>query len=66
MVDDTAEIGIFGVTGIYDSEMLRDSKEITIETPYRKTSDAITVGELNGKKLHLCQGTEKNILFPHI
>ena len=33
MVDDTAEIGIFGGTGIYDSELLQDNKEITIETP---------------------------------
>ena len=33
MVNDTAEIGIFGGTGIYNSEMLQDSKEITIETP---------------------------------
>jgi len=45
MVNDTAEIGIFGGTGIYDSELLQDSKEITIETPYGKTSDTITIGE---------------------
>ena len=66
MVDNTAEIGIFGGTGIYDSEMLQDSKEITIETPYGKTSDTITVGELNGKKLRSCQDMEKSILFLHI
>ena len=65
MDNDTAEIGIFGGTGIYDSEILQNSKEITIETPYGKTSDTITVGELNGKKLHSCQGMEKNILFLH-
>ena len=51
MVVNTAEIGIFGGTGIYDSEILHDSKEITIETPYGKTSDTITIGELNGKKV---------------
>ena len=51
MVDDTADIGIFGGTGIYDSEMLQNSKEITIETPYGKTSDTITIGELDGKKV---------------
>ena len=66
MVVNTAEIGIFGGTGIYDSEILHDSKEITIETPYGKTSDTITIGELNGKKLHLCQDMEKNTLFLHI
>ncbi len=48
MVSDTAEIGIFGGTGIYDSELLQDSKEITIETPYGKTSDTITIGEFEG------------------
>jgi len=66
MVSDTAQIGIFGGTGIYDSELLQDSKEITIETPYGKTSDTITIGEFKGKKLRLCQGMEKNILYLHI
>ena len=51
MVSNTAEIGIFGGTGIYDSELLQDSKEITIETPYGKTSDTITIGEFKGKKI---------------
>ena len=27
MASDTAEIGIFGGTGIYDSELLQDSKQ---------------------------------------
>ena len=48
-MDETAEIGIFGGTGIYDSGLLKDSKEITIDTPYGKTSDSITVGEFNGR-----------------
>ena len=65
MTNDTAEIGIFGGTGIYDSEMLQDSKEITVETPYGKTSGTITIGKLNGKKLHSCQDMEKSILFLH-
>ena len=34
MVKDQADIGIFGGTGIYDSGLLQDSKEVTIETPY--------------------------------
>ena len=37
MDSETAEIGIFGGTGIYDSEMLQNSKEITIETPVSYT-----------------------------
>ena len=31
-MEETAEIGIFGGTGIYDSGLLKESKEITIET----------------------------------
>jgi len=66
MVDNTAEIGIFGGTGIYDSELLQDNKEITIETPYGKTSDTITIGEFKGKELHSYQDMEKNIPYLHI
>ena len=51
MIEEKAEIGIFGGTGIYDSEMLQNSKEITIDTPYGKTSDSITIGEFNGRKI---------------
>ena len=40
-----------GLLGIYDSGLLKDSKEISIDTPYGKTSDSITVGEFNGKKV---------------
>ena len=38
-MEQKAEIGIFGGTGIYDSDLLQDAKEITIDTPYGKTSD---------------------------
>ena len=66
MVNDTAEIGIFGGTGIYDSEILQNSKEITIETPYGKTSDAITIGELDGKKIaFMPRHGKKHSIPPH-
>jgi len=48
MTKEKAEIGIFGGTGIYDSGMLQDSKEITMDTPYGKTSDSITIGNFHG------------------
>ena len=35
-MEETAEIGIFGGTGIYDSGLLKESKEITVETPLVK------------------------------
>jgi len=67
MTDDTAEIGIFGGTGIYDSELLQDSKEITIETPYGKTSDTITIGEFEGKRIaFMPRHGKKHSIPPHL
>ena len=51
MTKDQAEIGIFGGTGIYDSGLLENNEEITIETPYGKTSDTITIGNFQGRNL---------------
>ena len=62
-----AEIGIFGGTGIYDSGLLNDSKEITIETPYGKTSDSITIGEFNGRKVaFMPRHGKKHTIPPHL
>ncbi len=67
MTDDRVDIGIFGGTGIYDSGLLRDSKEITIETPYGKTSDTITIGEFEGKKIaFLPRHGKKHSITPHM
>ena len=67
MTDDTAEIGIFGGTGIYDSELLQDSKEIIIETPYGKTSDTITIGEFDGKRIaFMPRHGKKHSIPPHM
>ena len=49
-MEETAEIGIFGGTGIYDSGLLKEPKEIAIDTPYGKPSDSITIGEFQRKK----------------
>ena len=66
-MNETAEIGIFGGTGIYDSGLLKDSKEISIDTPYGKTSDSITVGELNGKKVaFMPRHGKKHTIPPHL
>jgi len=62
-----AEIGIFGGTGIYDSGLLNDSKEITIDTPYGKTSDSITIGEFNGRKIaFMPRHGKKHTIPPHL
>jgi len=65
-----AEFGVIGGTGLYDPKLLKNIKEITVDTPYGKPSDAITVGELNGKtvaflprhgKLHTIRPTDINV-----
>ncbi len=44
-----AEIGIIGGTGVYDPKLIKNLKEITIDTPYGAPSDKIVVGELEGR-----------------
>ncbi|VVB94920.1 S-methyl-5'-thioadenosine phosphorylase [uncultured archaeon] len=39
-----ADIAIIGGSGVYDASMLDNAKEIEIDTPFGKPSDAITVG----------------------
>ncbi|HJU14408.1 MAG TPA: S-methyl-5'-thioadenosine phosphorylase [Candidatus Nitrosotalea sp.] len=62
-----AEIGIFGGTGIYDPGLLSDSKEITIETPFGKTSDSITVGTYKGRRVaFMPRHGRKHTIPPHM
>jgi len=65
-----AEIGIIGGTGLYDPQLLRNVEEVTVNTPYGKPSDSITVGELAGKcvaflprhgKKHTIRPTDINV-----
>ncbi len=46
---DLADIGIFGGSGFY--KFLDDIKEVTVNTPYGETSDALMLGEISGKKV---------------
>jgi 5'-methylthioadenosine phosphorylase len=46
-----AEIGIIGGTGFYDPQLLKNTKEKKMHTPYGSPSDIITVGELEGRKV---------------
>ena len=62
-----AEIGIFGGTGIYDSGLLSESKEVTIDTPFGKTSDSITVGIYKGRKVaFMPRHGKKHTIPPHL
>lgn len=47
--ENTAEIGIFGGSGFY--KFLDDIKEVYIDTPYGKTSDALMMGTIGSKKI---------------
>jgi 5'-methylthioadenosine phosphorylase len=66
-MNENVEIGIFGGTGIYDSGILKNSKEITMDTPYGKTSDSITVGEFNGRNVaFMPRHGKKHTIPPHL
>jgi len=66
-MEQKAEIGIFGGTGIYDSGLLEDAKEITLDTPYGKTSDSITVGVFKGRKIaFMPRHGKKHFIPPHM
>jgi 5'-methylthioadenosine phosphorylase len=62
-----ADIGIFGGTGIYDSGLLKEAKEITVDTPYGKTSDSIMVGIFKDKKIaFMPRHGRKHTIPPHM
>jgi 5'-methylthioadenosine phosphorylase len=46
-----AEIGIIGGTGLYDPKLLRHVEEVKVRTPYGAPSDAIAIGELEGRRV---------------
>jgi 5'-methylthioadenosine phosphorylase len=43
-----AKIAVIGGSGLYDIEGLKRVKEVNIDTPFGKPSDAITIGKLEG------------------
>lgn len=62
-----AEIGIFGGTGIYDPGLLTESKEVVVDTPFGKTSDSITVGFYNGRRVaFMPRHGKKHTIPPHL
>ena len=60
-----ATIGIFGGSGFY--KFLDDIQEVFIDTPYGKTSDALMIGTIAGKKVAFIPRHGKNHRFlPHL
>ena len=61
-----AEIAIIGGTGIYNTEIISDKQTLDLETPYGKTSDSLTIGEFNDKKIvFLPRHGKKHSVPPH-
>lgn len=60
-----AEIAIIGGTGFYDPKLMKNAKEIKMRTPYGSPSDAITLGELEGKRMaFLARHGKKHTIRP--
>jgi 5'-methylthioadenosine phosphorylase len=49
MSEETAEIGVIGGSGLYS--FLDDAQTLTLETPYGPPSDAVTLAELEGRRV---------------
>ena len=45
----TAEIGLFGGSGLYDIPGLRELREVAVDTPFGPPSDTIRIGVLGGR-----------------
>ena len=60
------EIAIIGGTGIYNTDIISNKEIIDVETPYGKTSDSLTIGEFNEKKIvFLPRHGKKHSVPPH-
>ena len=56
------EIGIIGGSGFYS--LFENAEEVRIKTPYGDPSDAIFVGELDGKRVAFLPRHGRNHQFP--
>jgi len=66
----SAKIGVIGGSGLYKIDELKNKKEISIKTPFGKTSDKIIWGEISGTPVCFVprHGRNHNILpseIPH-
>jgi 5'-methylthioadenosine phosphorylase len=63
-MEELAEIGIISGTASIDAKLLKDAKEIEVETPYGKPSDRITVGTFEGRRVAMLPRHGKNHTIP--
>ncbi|MEA5625947.1 S-methyl-5'-thioadenosine phosphorylase [Nostoc sp. UHCC 0251] len=60
-----AKIGIIGGSGLYKMDALKDVKEVSIDTPFGATSDALIIGTLEGVKVaFLARHNRNHSLLP--
>jgi 5'-methylthioadenosine phosphorylase len=62
MMEQKAEIGIFGGSGFYT--LAQDLEEIKVETPFGSPSDKVALGEINGRKVAFLPRHGKDHRFP--
>jgi len=48
---ETVKIGVIGGSGLYEMAAITDRKEVEIETPFGRPSDAFILGTLEGKRV---------------
>ena len=60
----SADIGIIGGTGIYDSGLFSQKREVKAYTPYGEPSDTITLGEYSGTRVAYIPRHGKNHRIP--
>lgn len=48
---EAVQVGVIGGSGLYEIEGLADVQQVSVETPFGKPSDAITVGALGGVRV---------------
>lgn len=64
---DKADIGIIGGTGVYNAELLKKAREVSVSTPYGKPSDKILLGEFENRKIaFLPRHGKKHTIAPHM
>lgn len=60
-------IGVIGGTGVYDPELLENSKQIKVSTPFGSPSDLITVGFIKNKEIaFIPRHGSKHTIPPHL
>jgi len=58
------KIGIIGGSGLDDPKILKDAKEIEVDTPYGKPSSALTMGKIDGIDVVILARHGKHHTFP--